>query len=91
MRLSLTPNYTLCIFSIHLVKEVIVMKTMTDKQVIQKLGGVKMVSKVLGYEYSTVYNWTTRGISAFAKVKHPQHFMPKSLDDIKPLTIEDKS
>ena len=58
-----------------------------DKLIIEKLGGVNVVSKILGYEYNTVYNWTTRGISAFAKVKHPEHFMPKSLDDIKPLTI----
>lgn len=64
------------------------MENITDKQIIQKLGGVKTVSKVLGYEYNTVYNWTTRGISAFAKVKHPQHFMPKSLDDIEPLNYK---
>lgn len=60
---------------------------MNDKLIIEKLGGVNAVSKVLGYEYNTVHNWTARGISAFAKVKHPQHFMPKSLDDIKPLTV----
>ena len=60
---------------------------MNDKLIIEKLGGVNVVSKILGYEYNTVYNWTTRGISAFAKVKHPEHFMPKSLDDIEPLTI----
>lgn len=64
---------------------------MTDKDIINKLGGVKTVSKVLGYEYNTVYNWTTRGISAFAKVKHPQYLMPASLNDIKPLTLEDKA
>lgn len=64
------------------------MENITDKQIIQKLGGVKTVSKVLGYEYNTVYNWTSRGISAFAKVKHPQHFMPKSLDDIEPLSLD---
>lgn len=57
----------------------------TDAQIIEKLGGVNRVAKTLGYEYNTVYNWTTRGISAFEKVKHPQHFMPKSLASLKPL------
>ena len=63
---------------------------MNDKLIIEKLGGVNAVSKVLGYEYNTVYNWTTRGISAFAKVKHPDQLMPKCLDDIKPLVMTTK-
>lgn len=63
---------------------------MKDKEIIQGLGGVKVVAQVLGYEYNTVYNWTTRGISAFAKVKHPDHLMPKRLDDIKPLVMTTK-
>lgn len=60
---------------------------MNDKLIIEKLGGVNAVSKVLDYEYNTVYNWTTRGISAFAKVKHPEYLMPKRLEDVKPLVI----
>lgn len=62
-------------------------KKFTDKDVIEKLGGVKIVSKVLGYKYNTVHNWTKRGMSAFAKVDHPKHFMPASLDEIEPLVM----
>lgn len=64
---------------------------MDDREVIERLGGVNTVSKALGYKYNTVYNWTFRGISAFAKVKHPKELMPKSLDDIKPLTMPVKA
>tara|TARA_R100000935_G_C2837951_1_gene169237 strand:- start:1414 stop:1605 length:192 start_codon:yes stop_codon:yes gene_type:complete len=63
---------------------------MKDKEIIKRLGGVKVVAQALGYEYNTVYNWTTRGISAFAKVKHPDQLMPKCLDDIKPLVMTTK-
>lgn len=59
---------------------------MDDREIIKRLSGVNTVSKVLGYKYNNVYNWTFRGISAFAKVKHPEHLMPKNLGDIKPLT-----
>jgi len=63
---------------------------MNDKQIIKKLGGVSAIAKFLGYEYQAVWHWKTRGIAASAKVKFPQYFMPKSLDDIKPLTEADK-
>lgn len=58
---------------------------MKDREIIERLGGVKAVSNSLGYNYTTVHNWLTRGISAYAKVKHPQYFMPENLDDLKPL------
>lgn len=63
---------------------------MKDKEIIKKLGGVKVVADILGYEYNTVYNWTNRGISAFAKVAHAKHLMPASLAAIKPLTEADR-
>lgn len=63
---------------------------MTDNQIIKKLGGVKAISTVLGYKYNTVQQWEKRGISAFAKVKHPEYFMPASLADIKPLIEKEK-
>ena len=63
---------------------------MNDKLIIERLGGVNVVSKALGYEYNTVYNWTTRGISAFAKVKYPHLFMPAKLSDLKKLEVVKK-
>lgn len=63
---------------------------MNDKQIIEKLGGVNAIAKILGYEYQAVWNWKTRGIAASAKVKYPQHFMPASLNEIKPLTEADR-
>lgn len=63
---------------------------MNDKQIIEKLGGVNAIAKILGYEYQAVWNWKSRGIAAAAKVKYPQYFMPASLKDIKPLTEADR-
>ena len=56
---------------------------MIDQQIIEKLGGVKAISKALGYKYTTVHNWTNRGISKDAKVAHPEIFMVNNLDDVK--------
>lgn len=58
---------------------------MNDKLIIEKLGGVKAVSEALGYNYTTVHNWTHRGISKDAKVTHPDIFMPKNIDDVQPI------
>ncbi|MGP4905155.1 hypothetical protein ACTXGW_03565 [Psychrobacter faecalis] len=63
---------------------------MTDNQIIEKLGGVNAIAKFLGYKYAAVYHWKSRGIAASVKVRFPQHFMPASLDDIKPLTEANK-
>ncbi len=63
---------------------------MTDSEIIQRLGGVNAVSKILGYKYNAVHNWTKRGISAFAKVQHRKYFMPENLNDIQPLTDADR-
>lgn len=56
---------------------------MTDKDLIEKLGGVKAISGALGYNYTTVHNWITRGISRDAKIANPEIFMQKKLDDVK--------
>lgn len=56
-----------------------------DKQVIEKLGGVKAISDALGYKNNTVHNWVKRGISKDAKIEHPEIFMPKSIDDVQPV------
>lgn len=53
-----------------------------DKQVIERLGGVKAISEALGYKNNTVHNWVKRGISKDAKIDHPEIFMPKSIDDV---------
>lgn len=58
---------------------------MTDTQIIERLGGVKAISEVLGYNYTTVHNWLTRGISKDAKIAHPNIFMPKSIEDVQPI------
>ena len=59
----------------------------TDKQIIEKLGGVNVISKFLGYPYITVHNWKSRGIAASAKVKYPHLFMPAKLSDLKKLEV----
>ena len=58
---------------------------MSDREIIERLGGVKVVSEHLGYNYTTVHNWLTRGISVYAKVEHPELFMPKDIKDLRPL------
>ena len=50
---------------------------MTDKELIEKLGGVKAIVDALGYNYTTVHNWLTRGISRDAKIAYPEIFMQK--------------
>lgn len=59
----------------------------TDKQIIEKLGGVNVISKYLGYPYTTVNNWKIRGIASSAKVKYPHLFMPAKLSDLKKLEV----
>ncbi|WP_131669230.1 hypothetical protein [Psychrobacter pygoscelis] len=56
---------------------------MSDKELIEKLGGVKAISDALGYNYTTVHNWLTRGISRDAKIAHPKIFLVKNIEDIK--------
>ena len=53
-----------------------------DKQIIEKLGGVKAICDALGYKNNTVHNWVKRGISKDAKIEHPEIFMPKSIEDV---------
>ena len=53
-----------------------------DKQVIEKLGGVKAICDALGYKNNTVHNWVKRGISKDAKIEHPEIFMPKDIEDV---------
>lgn len=59
----------------------------TDKQIIEKLGGVNVISKYLGYPYTTVNNWKIRGIASSAKVKYPHLFMPAKLSELKKLEV----
>lgn len=58
---------------------------MKDEQIIRKLGGVKAIADALGYNYTTVHNWLTRGISRDAKIAHPDIFMPKNIDNVQPI------
>lgn len=48
---------------------------MKDKQVIERLGGVKAIAEALGYNYTTVHNWLTRGIPAQVKLDHRDIFL----------------
>lgn len=58
---------------------------MKDEQIIRKLGGVKAIADALGYNYTTVHNWLTRGISRDAKIAHPDIFMHKNIDNVQPI------
>ena len=55
---------------------------MSDKELIEKLGGVKAIAAALGYNYTTVHNWLTRGISRDAKIAHPEIFMQKEIEGV---------
>ena len=58
--------------------------TMTDKELIEKLGGVAALSKHLSLSYQCVFNWTKRGIPAQIKLDHKDLFLvknPKSLTE----------
>ena len=55
---------------------------MNDKELIEKLGGVKAIADALSYNYTTVHNWLTRGISRDAKIAHPEIFMQKKIDAV---------
>ena len=57
--------------------------TMTDKELIEKLGGVAALSKHLSLSYQCVFNWTKRGIPAQVKVNHQDIFLAKNPKPIK--------
>lgn len=56
---------------------------MTDRELIESLGGAAQVAERLGYDKDggtqRVHNWTVRGIPAAVKVRHPDLFMPELL------------
>lgn len=56
-----------------------------DQEVIEKLGGVKAICDALGYKNNTVHNWVKRGISKDAKIEHPEIFMHKKTEDVRPI------
>lgn len=60
-------------------------KTEFDREVIEKLGGVRAISDALGYKNNTVHNWVKRGISRDAKIEHPEIFMHKNISDVQPI------
>lgn len=52
---------------------------MTDKELIQKLGGATRLCELLGFDKSSggvqrVHNWETRGIPASIKLSRPDLF-----------------
>lgn len=48
---------------------------MTDKEIIERLGGVGAISSFFGWNYTTVHNWLHRGIPYKIKVLHKEYFM----------------
>lgn len=63
---------------------------MNDKEIIKKLGGVAVVARFLKKKYTTVHNWTTRGIPAKYKLDYPDLFQ-KPIDDLKSLKDQTKN
>lgn len=55
----------------------------SDKELIEKLGGVSAVARFFGYNYNTVYNWTYRGIPPKVKVDHPDYFLTDNPPNLK--------
>lgn len=62
---------------------------MNDRDLIKKLGGVKAISDALGYNYTTVHNWLTRGISRDAKIAYPELFLVKDINDVRHISSYD--
>ena len=48
---------------------------MTDKQLIERLGGVSAVAKIIGCSPQRVSNWVKRGIPPKVKIEHPRLFL----------------
>lgn len=53
---------------------------MTDKELIKKLGGAKILGKYLGLKnpHQTVGNWGRRGIPAKVKLDYPELFQTEN-------------
>lgn len=56
---------------------------MSDKEIIKKLGGSAVVARFLKKKYTTVHNWTTRGIPAKYKLEYPNLFQTDNPPNLK--------
>lgn len=58
---------------------------MTDKELIEKLGGAKVLGKYLGLKnpHQTIGNWCKRGIPARVKLDYPQLFQTDNPPDLR--------
>lgn len=56
---------------------------MTDKELIEKLGGVFVLSKHLKMKYQRVFNWSKRGIPAQIKIDYPDLFLTNNPPNLK--------
>ncbi len=56
---------------------------MKDKEIIEKLGGAAVVARFLNKKYTTVHNWTTRGIPAKYKLDYPHLFQADNPPNLK--------
>ena len=58
---------------------------MTDKEIIDKLGGATKVAELLNFEMPKgamrVHNWTKRGIPARVKLNRPDLFQKQELKE----------
>lgn len=58
-------------------------KIMKDKETIKKLGGSAVLARFLKKNYSTVHNWTVRGIPAKYKLDYPHLFQTDNPPNLK--------
>ncbi|MBE9590008.1 hypothetical protein IM753_03250 [Moraxella sp. K127] len=58
-----------------------------DEEIIRKLGGAAVVARFLNKKYTTVHNWTTRGIPAKYKLEYPELFH-RPINELKPLKAD---
>lgn len=61
---------------------------MTDKELINALGGVLVLSNYLNMDYQRVFNWTRRGIPSQIKIDYPELFLTKNPPNLKQQTEE---
>lgn len=57
---------------------------MSDRELIEKLGGPAKVAEMLKFDkggVQRVHNWLTRGIPAKVKLSHPELFM-RNIDSV---------
>lgn len=63
---------------------------MKDKELIEKLGGAKVLGEHLGlkYPHQTIGNWKKRGIPSHMKVQYPELFQTENPPNLREKVVK---